>query len=285
MCHFGICQKVSEEHLTCKWILALPCMVMRKFQESLCCQRNTGWLRGQRMIGGVQTGQISADGVEICRSFPAWWNRSRRKEQPHTKLKIDLLKVQRKICKKNFLKSAVILNNWYKSSEFYSCTTKPGYVMSCTALSIPGHVPSTKGHGLGRMVWYEIVLVQPGASLQNRWHRDRAAKSSQHPRHMDLSRLWSLTSWDPAVNLASVGDGKLVFFQEARWSGSSGVRKELLWLTLAQCTTLLNSSQGCKQPQAIWVGEVCGYFTLTCITGQYGTGIYQLSAEDWGQRG
>lgn len=83
--------------------------------------------------------------------------------------------------------------------------------MSCTALSIPGHVSSTKGHGLGRMVWCEVVLVQPGASLQNRWHRDRAAKSSQHPRHRDLSRLWSLTSWDPAVNLASVvGDGKLM---------------------------------------------------------------------------
>lgn len=87
--------------------------------------------------------------------------------------------------------------------NFTAATTKPGYVMLYTPLSIPGYFPRTKGHGLKRMVRFEVVLVQPGASLQNRWHRDRAAKSCQHPRHMDLNRLWSCTKWDPSVHVGS----------------------------------------------------------------------------------
>lgn len=32
---------------------------------------NIAWLRGLRMVGVVQTGQLSANGVGIYRSFPA----------------------------------------------------------------------------------------------------------------------------------------------------------------------------------------------------------------------
>lgn len=158
--------------------------------------------------------------------------------------------------------------------------------MSCTALST---FPALKGMDWEewcdvRLCWYNFEhpckTGGTGTEQQNPLSTPGTGTWAGSGVWSAETLQWIWPAWWEMEN-----SWKLMVFQEARCSGSSGVRKELLWLTLAQCTTLLNSSQGCKQPQAIWVGELCGYFTLTCITGQYGIGIYQLSAEDWGRRG
>lgn len=90
--------------------------------------------------------------------------------------------------------------------------------------------------------WYDTRLCSILAKQVAQW---QSSKIISAPQAHGLEQALELYQQRPFSESGQcMEDGKLVFFQEARWFGSNGVRREMFWLTLTQCTNLLNSSQG-----------------------------------------
>lgn len=117
--------------------------------------------------------------------------------------------------------------------------------MSCSTHPSPSQAIFPGLKGMGWKEWWDLRLCW--YNLEHPCKTGGTGTEQQNPVSTPGTWTWTGSGVVPSETLQcmwAVEDGKLMFFQETQWFGSSGVRKEDLWLTLAQCTTLLNSSQG-----------------------------------------